>query len=82
MTGRIIGTGAYSPELVWDNNKLAEMVETGDEWIRERTGIARRHIEKEKSATSMAIEAAAKAMENCKELSAEDLDVIIVCSIV
>lgn len=81
MTGRIIGTGAYSPELVWDNNKLAEMVETGDEWIRERTGIARRHIEKEKSATAMAIEAAAKAMENCKELSAEDLDAIIVCSI-
>lgn len=81
MTGRIIGTGASSPELVWDNNKLAEMVETNDEWIRERTGIARRHIEKERSASAMAIEAALKAMESCKELTAEDIGAIIVCSI-
>ncbi len=81
MTGRIIGTGSYSPELVWDNNKLAEMVETSDKWIRERTGIARRHIEKEKSATEMAIEAAKKALESCKECSAEQIDAIIVCTI-
>lgn len=81
MTGRIIGTGVSVPELVWDNNKLAEMVETSDEWIRERTGIAKRHIEKEKSASAMAIEAAKSAMESCKELAAEDLGAIIVCSI-
>ncbi len=81
MTGRIIGTGASCPELVWDNNKLAEMVDTSDEWIRERTGIARRHIEKEKKASAMAIEAAKKAMDSCKELDAEDIGAIIVCSI-
>ncbi len=81
MTGRIIGTGAYIPELVWDNNKLAEMVETSDEWIRERTGIARRHIEQNKSATEMAIEAAKKAMESCKELKPEEIGAVIVCSI-
>ena len=81
MTGRIIGTGVCIPELVWDNNKLAEMVETNDEWIRERTGIARRHIEKEKSASEMAIEAAKKAMESCKEINVEDIGAIIVCSI-
>ncbi len=81
MTGRIIGTGVSIPELVWDNNKLAEMVETSDEWIRERTGIVRRHIAKEKSATEMAIEAAKKAMESCKEINAEDIGAIIVCSI-
>ena len=81
MTGRIIGTGVCIPELVWDNNKLAEMVETNDEWIRERTGIARRHIEKEKSASEMAIEAAKKATESCKEINVEDIGAIIVCSI-
>lgn len=81
MTGKIIGTGSYSPELVWDNNKLAEMVETNDEWIRERTGIARRHIEKEASVTNMAIEAAQKAMESCSKCNAEDIDAIIVCTI-
>lgn len=81
MTGRIIGTGASCPELVWDNNKLAEMVETSDEWIRERTGIARRHIEKDRAASAMAIEAAKKAMDSCEELEAEDIGAIIVCSI-
>ncbi len=81
MTGKIIGTGAYVPKMVWDNNKLAEMVETSDEWIRERTGIARRHIEKDKTATEMAIEAAKEAMEGCTEMKAEDLGAIIVCSI-
>ncbi len=81
MTGRIIGTGASIPELVWDNNKLAEMVETNDEWIRERTGIARRHISKDMGATDMAIDAAKNAMENCRELQAKDIDAIIVCSI-
>lgn len=81
MTGRIIGTGACIPALVWDNNKLAEMVETSDEWIRERTGIARRHIEKERTATEMAIEAAQKAMESCTELKVDEIGAIIVCSI-
>ena len=81
MTGRIIGTGASIPELVWDNNKLAEMVETNDEWIRERTGIARRHIAKDMGATDMAIEAAKKAIESCKEIQPEDIGAIIVCTL-
>ncbi len=81
MTGRIIGTGVSIPKLVWDNHKLAEMVDTNDEWIRERTGIVRRHIEKEKSAAQMAIEAAKNAMESCTELEAGDIGAVIVCSI-
>lgn len=81
MTGRIVGTGVCVPELVWDNNKLAEMVETNDEWIRERTGIARRHIAKDMGATAMAIEAAKKAMESCKEVKPEEIGAIIVCTL-
>ena len=44
MRGRICGTGSYLPEKYYDNNDIAKIVETSDAWIRERTGIVRRHI--------------------------------------
>ena len=37
MTGKICGTGSWAPDRVWDNNDLAKMVETSDQWIRERS---------------------------------------------
>ena len=46
ITGVICGTGACVPEKVMDNNEIAQLVETSDQWIRERTGVARRHIAK------------------------------------
>jgi 3-oxoacyl-[acyl-carrier-protein] synthase-3 len=36
---RLVGTGSYLPEKVLTNHQLAELVETSDEWITERTGI-------------------------------------------
>ncbi len=83
MTGKIIGTGSYLPELVWDNHKLTEWLDTSDEWIKERTGIGRRHISKELGASGMALEAAKKAMEDAgKEgFITEDLGAIFVCSV-
>lgn len=44
MKGKIIGTGSYVPKKIVDNNDLAKIVDTNDEWIRERTGVIRRHI--------------------------------------
>ena len=44
MYSTIIGTGAYLPEKVLTNDDLEKMMDTTDEWIRERTGIERRHI--------------------------------------
>jgi 3-oxoacyl-[acyl-carrier-protein] synthase-3 len=41
---RIIGTGSYLPETVVTNFDLEERMDTSDVWIRERTGIERRHI--------------------------------------
>mgnify|MGYP002697336490 CR=1 FL=1 len=52
MTTRIVGTGSYVPEHYYDNNDLSKMVETNDEWIRERTGIVRRHIAEEDTTVS------------------------------
>ncbi len=41
---KISATGAYLPEKVLTNFDLEQLVETNDEWIRERTGIHTRHI--------------------------------------
>ena len=53
MTGKICGTGSWAPDRVWDNNDLAKMVETSDQWIRERTGVVQRHIAKEDEDTAV-----------------------------
>lgn len=76
MRGRICGTGSYIPEHYYDNNDLAKFVETNDEWIRERTGIVRRHIVEEDTTVSMAIKAAKNALTDAK-LNADDLDLIL-----
>ena len=80
MRGRICGTGSYIPEHYYDNNDLAKFVETNDEWIRERTGIVRRHIAEEDTTVSMAIKAAKNALTDAK-LNADDLDLILVSTI-
>ena len=47
MIGRIYGTGSYIPTKVVTNHDIAKNVDTSDEWIRERTGIATRYIVEE-----------------------------------
>ncbi|WP_373212085.1 beta-ketoacyl-ACP synthase III [Ruminococcus sp. 5_1_39BFAA] len=81
MVGKIIGTGSYIPEQVWENEKLSQMVDTNDEWIRERTGIARRHIAGNREPTVyMAAEAAKAALDNAG-IRAEEVDLILVATI-
>ena len=81
MTGKIYGTGSAVPDRVWDNNDLAGMVETSDQWIRERTGVVQRHIAKEDESTvTMAAEAAEKALEDA-DMKAEEIDLILVATI-
>jgi 3-oxoacyl-[acyl-carrier-protein] synthase-3 len=61
---QIIGTGAYAPEKVLTNQDLARIVDTSDEWIRERTGIAERRIASDgEAASDMAYEASRRALE-------------------
>lgn len=77
MIGKICGTGSYVPDHVLDNDDLSKMVETNDEWIRERTGVVRRHIIEEDTTVSMAVNASLKALEN-SGVAPEELDLIIV----
>ena len=61
---RIISTGSYVPENVITNNDLAQIVDTSDEWILERTGIRERRIVDGNQVTSdLAFEAAHKALK-------------------
>lgn len=80
MSFRIIGTGSYVPEKVVTNFDLANVIETSDEWIRQRVGIAERRISTDKSAAEMGYNAAVKALE-MSNVSPDELDLIIVASI-
>lgn len=79
MTSRIIGTGSYVPVQIVTNEDLAKIVETNDEWIRTRTGIHERRITLNEGTSSMAIEAAKRAIENAG-ISPEELDIILLAT--
>lgn len=77
----ITGVGKYLPEKVLTNYDLEEIVETSDEWIKQRTGIEKRHIAADDQPTSdLALRAAKEALANAG-LSGEDLDLIIVATV-
>lgn len=81
MNAGIIGIGRYLPEKILTNADLEKMVDTSDEWIRTRTGIEERRVAGENVNTSdMAYEAAKKAISDA-EISAEDLDLILVATV-
>jgi 3-oxoacyl-[acyl-carrier-protein] synthase-3 len=76
----ITGWGISVPEPVLTNDDIAKMVDTNDEWIRERTGIRERRIAREDQYTStLAIEASVKALQ-VANLAPTELDLIIVSS--
>ena len=82
MTIRAVvrGVGHYLPERVVANAEFESKVETSDEWIRSRTGIERRHFAAEGETTSDLGAAAAKAALADAELTAADIDTIIVAT--
>lgn len=76
----IAGVGAYLPSLIVTNDKLAEFVDTNDEWISERTGIRERRISQTEDTSDIASQAAMKALER-SGIKADELDLIIVATI-
>ncbi len=77
---RIAGTGAYLPEKVLTNAELEKMVDTSDQWIRERTGIRERRIAgDDESVCDLALHAARRALEMA-DVAAGDLDLIVVAT--
>lgn len=79
---KITAVGHYVPEHRLTNEDLEKLVETNDEWIRTRTGIKERRIlkDKDKATCYMATEAAKEVLEQ-RNISAEEIDVIIVTTV-
>lgn len=76
----ITGWGMYVPEPVLTNDDIAKLVDTSDEWIRDRTGIRERRIAREHEYPStLGVEAAVKALQ-AANLAPTDLDLIICTS--
>jgi len=73
----ILGTGVYVPKRVLTNKDLEKMVNTNNDWILERTGIAERRIAApEENTVTMAVAAARQALE-AAGLAPQDLSYII-----
>ncbi len=73
---RIAGTGSYLPEKVLTNFDLEKMVDTTDQWIRERTGIERRHIAADGQTTVDLAERAVRAALDAAGCKPEEVDFI------
>ncbi|MFT4083862.1 MAG: beta-ketoacyl-ACP synthase III [Nocardioides sp.] len=77
---RVLAFGGYQPATVLTNDELSTRVETTDEWIRSRVGIAERRIaEPEETIVDMAVEAGGKALARSGLLPA-DIDLVIVAT--
>jgi len=77
----IAGTGSYLPEKVLSNTDLEKIVDTNDAWIRERTGIERRHIAADNQVTSdLAYHAAVSALKDAN-MAAEEIDLIVLATV-
>ncbi|MGB5487647.1 MAG: beta-ketoacyl-ACP synthase III [Lysobacterales bacterium] len=75
---KIVGTGSYLPEKIVTNADLEKILDTSDEWIRDRTGISERRIAREgETSGDMAEVAAQRAME-AAGISPQDVGLLVV----
>lgn len=74
----LTGVGGYLPRRIVPNAELARRLDTSDEWIRERTGIRQRHLAGATETAAFMGTQAARAALAMAEVTAEDVDAIIV----
>ena len=80
LRSQIIGFGSYLPKDVVTNDDLAKKIDTSDEWIRKRTGIAQRHIAADGELTSDIAEQAARAALENAGVATDDIDLIVLAT--
>jgi len=73
---RITGTGSHLPDKILTNSDLEKLVDTTDEWIRDRTGIERRRIAAEGETTVDLAEHASRRAIEAAGLSPAEIDFI------
>lgn len=76
---KILSTGSYLPENVVSNDALTHFLETSDEWIKQRTGIAARHISMGEQTSDLGYRSALLALDRANVLP-EQIDFIIVAT--
>jgi 3-oxoacyl-[acyl-carrier-protein] synthase-3 len=81
MKAKISGLATYVPPKLLRNQDLEKMIDTDDQWIRERTGIETRHIVDKGVATSDLCAEAVKSLLKQKELTPDDIDLLIVATV-
>ncbi len=77
---RIAGTGSYQPEKIMTNRELEKLVDTSDQWIRERTGIEQRHIARDDETTVDLAEHAARSAIDAAGIDPQEIDLIILAT--
>lgn len=78
---RVAGSGSYLPSRILSNADIEKLVDTNDQWIKERTGIERRHLALDGEYTSdLAYQATLKALENAN-LDVNQIELIIFCTV-
>ncbi|MBT8350845.1 MAG: ketoacyl-ACP synthase III [Deltaproteobacteria bacterium] len=81
MQAIISGVGHFAPENKLTNKDLEEMVDTNDEWITTRTGIKERRILGKGKGTSFMAVKAAEMLLSQRNISADELDLIIIATV-
>lgn len=77
---KIVSTGACVPEQIITNHDLANIVDTSDEWIVQRTGIRERRISGGENTSSLAIGTARMVLERAN-VDPKKVELIIVASV-
>jgi 3-oxoacyl-[acyl-carrier-protein] synthase-3 len=73
----IRGTGMFVPPNVVDNDRLSRIMETSDEWVRQRTGIVTRHYaDPDQASSDLAVPAAEAALKEAG-LEKREVDYVI-----
>ncbi len=81
IPAKITGVAAYVPPKVMTNRDFEKILDTNDQWIRERTGIRERHIaEKGVASSHMAVEAAKLLLEQTRT-GPDEIDLIVIASV-
>ena len=81
IRSEMIGFGRYLPEKILTNDDLSHMVETNDEWIRTRTGIAIRHIAATEETTSVVAGKAVEMAIKNAGLTPQDIDLLVLATV-
>ncbi|MBC7384672.1 MAG: ketoacyl-ACP synthase III [Cryobacterium sp.] len=77
ISAKILGVGSYVPPRIWKNDDLASLLDTSDEWIRQRTGIEQRHwVEGNVTTSDLAASATERACASAK-IRVDEIDCIV-----